>query len=255
MHTKVAILTEQDLQFVTRLESFQKEFQHLNDPDDALGILMTAIPENQDFKFDQVFQNGDILPSLKQDWRLVQKHFDNHEPQTLPFPHSLVSDSWQPRLRATRSSRSVCLLDPSTHETPAAPTSTLYQEINCDGLVEIGLTANKIHNDPYHTLIYPSYILTMFANLTTLTHLTKSAANPSTNHIAQITMFTTKSPKELKLHHTDYAPWGIINTNPITFPIYTLDHNPNSTLNLFHTDLHHAFGKYPSPPTTLSVMD
>ena len=116
---------------VKRSERFQQELNRLNTPADSFGLRFTALPVGEEVQFDRVFFQYKIVDELSAPWRTVTLKNGNGNRQLdglSEFPPSY----WRPILRGARA---------DIHPPVGRHSYIGYQELHCDGLVELGFAS------------------------------------------------------------------------------------------------------------------
>ena len=118
-----------DKRLVDRSERFRREFDMLATPGDAFGFRFTGLPVGEEIQFDRVYRQGKIIDDLWSQWRTVtQVRFD----RCLQCPYEFPPSNWRPILRGARAD-----IRPFGKE----HLEIGYQELHCDGLLELGYAA------------------------------------------------------------------------------------------------------------------
>ena len=246
MYTKVVILEGLDRRFEERTQLFRKELEYLFDPNDAFGILLTAIPRKSDIRFDRVYQNGNLLPELDEEWHHVHERRNDEKQRRLATALDNHTLRWRPKLRAARADSDSFFWNRNSAHTIQPPMTNLYREIHCDGLVELGLVSSRLHMGDYENYVSPYVPLFLFANLITHVCRVRSQAKlPLTPYIVEVSVLVKGSTRIVGNPGLDYYPLGCFDPGLIVFPRYALN-NTNGfleTLNLFHLDLYHSLGR------------
>ena len=128
-----------------RSERFAQEFDRLETPEDAFGIRLTAAPVGEEIRFDRVFHQRRLVKGLNTHWRTVSVE-EGYNRHALGAPVEW-SYSWSPLLRAAR--RRTLLTDAKRKG---------YQEIHCDGMVELGFIIGVSHA-PGHNRAWRQFAL------------------------------------------------------------------------------------------------
>ena len=248
MYTKVVILEGKALQFEIRSQNFQNKLQYLSKPNDAFGFLATALPTNNDIRFDHVFHHHNILPGLDENWHDVCEIQQSDQKTKLdPFlyRHTL---SWKPRPRAVRADSNQFFSNSYPTGNPVGSDTNLHKEIGCDGLVELGLMSSCFYSGPgeYAHYVSPDLLLVTFANLIAQTHRVRLHADrPTTPYTIKASMLVKESPKTVGSPGVRFGDTlGTFGPGITTFPLYGLNDVDDATnlLNLFRLDLYHTFG-------------
>ena len=134
-----------------RSERFEQEIQKFGAfPTQQFGIRATGLPVGEEIRFDSVYGED----SLYEPWHQVVHINEDETEIQLNFPEP--PSDWQPFLRAARTQRRS---DDSYYKTR----KYTYREIDCDGLVELGLFWCQAPSNPLQ--LPSSWPISMFANL------------------------------------------------------------------------------------------
>lgn len=138
-----------------RSERFSAEFKCLRMPDKAYGIRVTAVPVGSDVRFNQVFREYSLSHGLLEPWHAISLMSASTQTE-LKCP--ALAGPWRPMLRAARN---------EYYTRNAVLDLQIYREINCDGLVEIGLVKCVDNRDRYQRgpQIYNGWPIVLFSNL------------------------------------------------------------------------------------------
>lgn len=246
MYTKSVILEGKSLQFEKRSQKFQKSFQHLIVPDDVFGFLATALPTNDDIRFDRVFHNNNILSGFNEKWHSVTQIQQPDRKVTLDTLLDRRSLPWRPQLRAARADSDNYFSSRYPTNDAIRPLTNLHKEINCNGLVEFGLMSSHFHTAPYTHYVSPRLLIVTFANLIAQIHRTRLQADrPTVPYTIKTLIYVKGSSRTIGNPGVEFGdPLAILEPGITTFPPYDLNDVDDATnlLNLFHLDLYHLFG-------------
>ena len=246
MYTKVVVLEGLDRRFEERTQLFRKELEYLIEPNDAFGILMTAIPRKNDIRFDRVYHNGNITPELDEDWHQLYENRNDKKPRRLATALDNHTLQWRPKMRAARANSDSFFWNRNFAYTCQPPITNLYREIHCNGLVELGLVSSRLHTGQFEKYISPHVPLVLFANLITHVSRVRSQAKlPLTPFIVEVSVLVKGSTRIVGNPGLDYYPSGYFDPGLIVFPRYTLNSTNGflETLSLFNLDLYHSLGR------------
>ncbi|MDE0527711.1 MAG: ATP-binding protein [Truepera sp.] len=167
-----------------RSKRFREEFDRLSDPHSAFGIRFTAVPVVDEIGFNRVFQRRSIVEGLNMPWGKVKVIEESQNGQrelenTIPafWPSSWPPSFWRPLLRGARATTSY---DTNTPDPSSLPYRSGYQEIYCDGLLELGYLSITDENDKSSFLLDPDWPIVMFANLAMWADLIRKQAGAPT---------------------------------------------------------------------------
>ncbi len=246
MYTKVVILEGLDIRFEDRKHLFQKEFEYLFDPKEAFGILITAIPQKCEVRFDRVFHSGSVTPELDEDWHQVYRLRNDKKPERLATVLDNPTLQWRPKPRVARADSDSYFWRRYFAHKAAKPMTNFYKEIHCDGLIELGLVASRFHGGNNREYVSPYLPPVLFANMIAHAHRVRTqAGRPLTPYDVEVSIHVKGSTRIMGHPGTGYDPLGYIKPGLIVFPRYELNTTKDflATLNLFHLDLYHSLGQ------------
>ena len=214
-----------------RSRRFVEEFKRLENPNRAYGIRVTAAPVGNDIQFERVYGNDELIIP----WQpLYWNRPDGKE--ELFFDCGTTNLSWQPMLRATRGD----LVAQNTNIQ-----GNVYQEIHCDGLLEVGdvqcVTSKYTDADfRYRNLI------AVFGNLLVWTDLVRSRAfSPSSEYVIDVELHIRGDNIRLFEGERYFLDVREIKSGPpIRYPGYSLGESseiPN-LISLFERDFWDSIG-------------
>ena len=233
---------------VERSEGFQRELGRLETPDDSYGLRFTALPVGEEVQFDRVFHQQGIIDDLYTPWRTViwKKGNDSRRLDGLPeFPPIY----WRPILRGARA---------DIHPSANSNLYTGYQELHCDGLVELGFAAcNQV------SPLDPDLPLVLFANTVVwANYIRRQSSVPLAEYGLEVEIHVTGNSVRVgkyndpifKAMTASAAAQGddreVDNYFPkisnVKFPKYSLDseETPAKLLSIFNQDFSNWLGKY-----------
>ena len=237
-----------------RSERFQQEFDRLQTPEDAFGIRLTATPVGEEIRLDRVFWNGSLVKEFQKPRISVIRRIeygDEIELEGLKRIHELSPSIWQPRLRATRSE--------DGRDSDNRLVRNSYQELHCDGLIELGFVSVRSFHPPRDIHFPPrdepilcdlrnDLPIVMFADLAIWAdQVRKQALVPTAEYVLEVEMRVmggvvqvTRNPNLLW-----HLASGTLQPDSIKFPRYSLD-DPNAIhtlLVLFERDFWNYMAK------------
>ena len=212
-----------------RSERFQQEFDRLQTPEDAFGIRLTATPVGEEIRLDRVFWKGSLVEEFQKPRISVFRRPERFDPIRLGGPehiHNLFPSFWRPKLRAARTD--------AGQENTNDLIRNSYQELHCDGLIELGFVSVRSFSasDPVLGEIAQSCDLrndlpiVMFADLAVWAdHVRKQALAPAAEYVLEVEIrilggIIQVEPTPYILG--SYQPTGTLQPNSITFPRYSL---------------------------------
>ena len=208
-----------------RFKLFQHEFDHLKIPWDAFGIRLTAMPLGEEIRLDRVFWKGGLAAEFQKPRISVFRKPDNGD-QTelsgLEHIHALSPSNWRPKLRAARSE--------DDHRPAAVSVRNSYQELHCDGLIELGfVSARSIQPPPsFGEKPIPCDLsnelpVVMFANLAVWAdHVRKQALAPAAEYALEVELRVLGGNVQVNRDGW-YDSSGTLQPGSIKFPRYSLD--------------------------------
>lgn len=237
-----------DKRLEERSERFRRELGRLETPDDSYGLRFTALPVGEEVQFDRVFHQQGIIDDLYTPWRTViwKKGNDSRRLDGLPeFPPMY----WRPILRGARA---------DIHPSANSNLYTGYQELHCDGLVELGFAAcNQV------SPLDPDLPLVLFANTVVwANYIRRQSSVPLAEYGLEVEIHVTGNSVRVgkyndpifKAMTASAAAQGddreVDNYFPkisnVKFPKYSLDseETPVKLLSIFNQDFSNWLGKY-----------
>ncbi len=123
-----------DKRFTVRSKSFQQEFQHLKDPENAFGIRFTAVPVGDEVCLDCVFRHETVAEKFKEPQPKVFIQKSGRSRRLLKDERIFSSLRWWPIPNGgARQALAVGDTKFSVHS---------YRELHRDGLIEMGFVSN-----------------------------------------------------------------------------------------------------------------
>ena len=245
-----------------RSKKFQQELEHLETPEEAFGIRLTALPVGGDVRFDSVYLMMDkhelspfweqVFEKEKNDGRRALNRPTSFFPLTSPGSKGFPSD-WQPRLRSTRRSFAYPKDEPILPPEPSYNETYMfsYQELHCDGMLELGYAScnqgEMANKDSDQVLSFdPDWPLYLLANtLRWVTHIRSQSPAPLAEYGLQIEIRhsgekAVKVGKSGTRYHFSPPLWDIRRgyISNIEFPPYYLndEETPAALLQTFCRD-------------------
>ena len=229
-----------------RSERFQEEIDKLNTPSDSYGMRFTALPVGEEVQFDRVFYQQGIINDLYTPWRTVR---DRNRSRQLEGLFGFPPSYWRPILRGARAD-----IHPPANAYPYIG----YQELHCDGLIELGFAAcNQVSS------LDPDLPLVMFANTVVwANHIRSQSSAPMAEYGLEVEIRVTgnsirvgKPNNYILIAATSVAAAQgdyreVDNLAPkisnVKFPRYSLDgeETPAKLLSIFNQDFWNWLGKY-----------
>ena len=230
-----------------RSERFQEELDRLETPADSYGMRFTALPVGEEVQFNRVFHQRKIIDELYTPWRPViwKKGNDSRQLEDLFGLRPLY---WRPILRGARA---------EIHPPADAYPYIGYQELHCDGLIELGFAAgNQVSS------LDPDLPLVMFANTVVwANHIRSQSSAPMVEYGLEVEIRATGNSVRVGKYNNhleamirraaaqgDYRE--VDNLAPkisnVKFPRYSLDgeETPAKLLSIFNQDFWNWLGKY-----------
>ena len=250
-----------------RSKRFQQEFDNLNAPEESFGIRVTALPVGGDVRFDRVYpMREDLLPS----WEPVSEKNDDGKNRELDAPpNSFLPQylDWQPMLRSTRRSFATPKEEPLRMGQVTSSTdvySFSYQELHCDGTLELGylsvkeIPRNGLPDQPFEVFFDPDWPLVLLAEtIMWATQIRSHSSAPMAEYGLQIeiqcrgekTVHTRKNRSRPHSSIQDLLLDPKVPIHPVIFPNYPLDHEETPAILLqkllqtFNRDFWNCLGK------------
>ena len=237
-----------DKRLQQRTEDFKREFGCLQDPDNAFGYCITAMPLGDDLRLRSLSRPHHALVGGLQEptVAVLRQTANDTSPQKIAGlrqqgTHS-IPNGWRPQLRAVRSP-------------PQQQNDTMYGaylELHCDGLVEFGWVAMPPKNE---LTLYSDEAIVEFATvLCWADTLRRFAGAVSVEYAVQVSIHVTGE----RLYcwpgssHSNNYHWvkssDGLSKGVTTFPRYSFTDikNAPTLLSLFEGDLFNAGGRsYP----------
>ena len=228
-----------------RSERFQRELDRLKTPDDSYGLRFTALPVGDEVHFERVCDQQGILRHLCTPWRrvILKRGQELHNRPDLPPLY------WRPVLRGARA---------ESDRNPYKQSSLNYQELHCDGMVELGFAACS-----HTSILDPDLPLVLFANTVVWTnHIRTQSLAPLAEYGLEVEIRVTgdsvrigkrnnhvvRAIASAAATHEPLTPLDIVVPEGLNvkFPLYSLDgqETPAELLLRFKRDLWNWFGKY-----------
>ena len=234
-----------------RSERFEEEFKRLQTPEDAFGIRLTATPVGEEIRLDRVFWKGDLAEELRKPQISVFRRPENGDKTELgglERIHSLSPSNWRPRLRAARSE--------DAHRHADSLLRNSYQELHCDGLIELGFVSVRSDKAIRYDL-HNELPVVMFANLAVWAdRVRKQALAPAAEYALEVELRVLGGNVPVNRDRW-YDSSGTLQLGSIKFPRYSLD-DPDeipALLALFERDFWNSFDKdFPTAQGTLEIQ-
>ena len=198
-----------------RSARFHEEFSRIQPREDKFGIRLTAVPVADEIGIDSVFRQGTIVTK----WAMPRPEVVEQNPKAernLEAPPDFPSSFWRPLLRGARAER-------YGHIPEFLPSHLDYQEIYCDGLVELGFVSIA---DEGAYFLDPDWPIVLFATLAAWAcHIRNESLAPSLEYALEVETYNAGNAGFvrkagglwLRRHHT---PPKLRNAR---FPIYPLN--------------------------------
>ena len=159
-----------------RSERFQEEFSRIQPRENKFGIRLTAIPMADEIRIDSVFRQGAIVKK----WAMPRPAVVEQNPKgerNLEAPPDFPSSFWRPLLRGARAQR-------YAHVPEFLPMYIDYQEIYCDGLVELGFVSIA---DEQAYFLDPDWPIVLFATLAAWAcHIRNESLTPNLEYAVEV---------------------------------------------------------------------
>ena len=166
-----------------RSEQFRGVFDLLDSSTDAYGLRLTAIPLGEGVVFERVVDKGTIVAELQMPQVGVTGKASNGS-WKLQSPIDFPATSWRPILRGVRA---------DIDEYGLKTSYTCYQELHCDGLVELGFADSSAS-----ALLHQDWPLVLFANAVTwVIHVRSKSPIPLAEYGLEVEIQTTGDKSRL----------------------------------------------------------
>ena len=230
-----------------RSTRFSGEFERLSSPDNAFGCRFTAVPTNDNIRFESVFRNDTIAEAFSLRWRDVLLN-------GRPIQGVRCGPrAWRALLRGTRSDSRTPQVEYTEegHLTQKKVDSNFYHEIHCDGLVEFG----GLHGPHWdHQFFPPKWLFVMFGNfLLWVENLRQLSRSVSAEYVLEVELYlTSRTPLPIDDHGDAY--WPPHNPNQ-KFPYYFMngDSTAQDILATFYRDAHNLVGHDVGETNSISI--
>ena len=226
---------------------FQEELSRLITPHESFGIRFTALPLGDDIQFDSVFQKSEHFTK----WCPVYEKTDGPLRQ-LKNPYGYPPQdpqSWRPMMRGTRN---------ETETQSGGSFMFSYQELHCDGLLElVYLSCNQgfLTNKNPHIPMYcdPDWPFSLFANTVNwANHLRESSSALMSEYRLQVEIqYKGTIPVYVAQDDHVFRQLQMLLNPPKLpsskiFPTYTLDiqTSPAVLLQTFYRDFWNWLGRH-----------
>ena len=209
-----------------RSERFQREFDCLKTPEDAFGIRLTATPVGEEVRLDRVFWKGALVEEFQKPQISVFRRSENGgktELSALEHIHGLYPSNWRPRLRAARSEGILQPIDSLTRSS--------YQELHCDGLIELGFvsvrsdrTPPSFGDTPFSCTLHNELPVVMFANLAVWAdHVRKQALAPAAEYALEVEIRVLRDVIQITRDSgpAGHLSLGTLQPGSVRFPRYS----------------------------------
>lgn len=240
-----------DKRMYERSERFRGVFDLLDSSTNAYGLRLTAIPLEENVVFERVVDKGTIVAELRMP-RVGVTGKSSNGSWKLQSPIDFPATSWRPILRGVRA---------DIDEYGLKTSYTCYQELHCDGLVELGFADSS-----ESALLHRDWPLVLFANAVTwVIHVRSKSPVPLAEYGLEVEIQTTGDKSRLgnpfssrfqaRLHFAAHAASTDGNEREldlvaprisnVRFPRYSLraTTNPEELLSIFRRDFWHWLRK------------
>ena len=159
-----------------RSERFQEEFSRIQSRADKFGIRLTTVPVADEIRINTVFRQRAIVKKWAMPQPTVVERNSRGE-RNLQAPPDFPSSFWRPLLRGARAER-------YAHVPQFLPSYIDYQEIYCDGLVELGFVSIA---DEEAYFLDPDWPIVLFATLAAWAcHIRNESLTPSLEYAVEV---------------------------------------------------------------------
>ena len=228
-----------------RSERFHQEFDCLKTSEDAFGIRLTASPVGEEIRLDRVFSKGNLTEEFQKPRISVLRRLESGGETKLGGPeqiHKLFPSLWRPKLRAARTD--------AGQENTNDLFRNSYQELHCDGLIELGFVSvrndyDRIADKPLPCTLLNEVPIVMFADLAVWAdHVRKQALAPAAEYVLEVEIRVLGGNVQVNRDGW-YDSSGTLQLGSIKFPRYSLDDHDEipDLLVLFERDFWNSFDK------------
>ena len=234
-----------------RSERFTHEFGRLRTPEDAFGIRLTAAPVGDDIRIDRVFRQGRLAEEFNEPWCTVL--FSQGSKVRELNGHWETPRHWHPRLRAARA-------EVSYNFSGVNLDFNSYQELHCDGLVELGFVCVggvSAGGEGQGRKLPRDLPAEAFANLVVWADRVRGQAlAPVAEYALDVEIRAIGGTVEVDTGFPLSRRDGL-SIGPTSFPRYSLGNSDEipSLVNLFWRDFWHALGSDTGVEDALSIKD
>ena len=237
-----------DKRLEERSERFQRELDRLETPDDSYGLRLTALPVGEEIRFERVCDQQGILRHLSTTWRKVILKRGNRS-RELHNRIDLPPSYWRPVLRGTRA---------ESDRSPYKQQSLNYQELHCDGMVELGFAACS-----RTSILDPDLALVLFANTVLWTnHIRSQSLTPMAEYGLEVEVRVRGESVRMGIQNERvvraidpaatsdeaFTPMDVVVPEGLNvrFPLYSLveEETPAKLLSRFKQDFGNWLGEY-----------
>lgn len=218
---------------------FVREFNRLEDSENAFGIRMTAMPVVDVIRIPRIFSRHSIIQGFHEPWHNVVR---GNGKSISSLDH--MDRPWTPILRGARS---------ETYDNKTE-ISGLYRELHCDGLVELGYVSCSLQSERNygeHSLFFVDWFVYFLANLITQSHRIRCQTGfSSVEYLVEIEI-TIKGREALEYSNM-YTPYFLhreelllLGPGTIKLPHYSVKNSEEfpSLLSLLARDIWNLLGK------------
>lgn len=231
-----------------RSERFSRELDRLVTPSDSYGLRFTALPVGEEVQFDRVFHQQGIISDLYTPWRTVIWKKSN-ESRRLECQPEFPPIYWRPILRGARA---------DIHSPADSILNTGYQELHCDGLIELGFAEFS-----QGSLLDPDLPLILFANTAAWAdHIRSQSSAPMVEYGLEVEIHVTgknsvrvakynnSTFKSMTARAEDTGDYRVVDSyfpkiSNVKFPQYPLggDETPENLVSIFRQDFLNWLGQ------------
>ena len=184
------------------------------------------MPVGEEIRLDRVFWQGGLVKEFQKPQILVFRRVESFDPIRLGGPehiHNLFPSLWRPKLRAART-------DASQENTNDLIRNS-YQELHCDGLIELGFVSvrndhDRIADKPLPCTLLNDLPIVMFADLAVWAdHVRKQALAPAAEYALEVEIRVQGGVVQIT-HNPSFhwhPPSGTLHPDATKFPRYSLD--------------------------------
>ena len=227
-----------------RSRRFRQDFNRLEEPEDAFGFRMTAVPIGDEIRLDSVYASGNLIEEFRPPKVEVRRaeNDENSQLDSLRSVYRMHFQDWRPMLRAARVEES--------HRSGGRVDRYAYADFHANGLLEWGFVSNRLVQTGAGFVFSPILcepLVSMLALLLVWADRVRALAGaPGADYVVQ-PQFRVTAPNVRVADKDNGDEVGTIQRNDTHFPQYPLE-TPSEfgkALSRFECDFWNYFGADP----------